>query len=149
RASIPISVATTCCASLASPRTSASTESAICFSASPPISASSRVISCRSISKALVVCSWVAICVILLAMLPEAARRCSPGDVVLGTVVAWRRASCSRYQTRSTHPDPCTAANPRLFDHLVGAPEQRDRKKASRCLLTTVVPRGLLLGQCG
>jgi hypothetical protein len=24
--------------------------------------------------------------------------------------------------------DSCTAANPRLFDHLVGAPEQRDRE---------------------
>src|SRR5215469_17780200 len=34
-----------------------------------------------------------------------AKQRGAHGVDLLGTVVAWRRTSCSRYQTRSTHPD--------------------------------------------
>src|SRR5262245_52859425 len=47
------------CASTRSWLLSASTESPICFSASPPISATSRARSCRSMSNARLVCSII------------------------------------------------------------------------------------------
>src|ERR1700755_2024711 len=67
------------CASAVSRLASASTESATCFSARPPISATMRARSCRSLSKALAV--WSVIVFVLSAepLLAEAA-----GDVVLG-----------------------------------------------------------------
>src|SRR5882724_1185969 len=74
---------TTRWASLASRRASASTDSAICFSASPPISATIRARSCRSRSKAFAV--WGSTIISTLHASAEAA-----GDVVLGAPIARR-----------------------------------------------------------
>src|SRR6266849_11112667 len=81
RLSISASAATTRCPSPMSRRISASTDSTIMRSARPPISATSRVNSCRSLSKALAVCSE--------AMFFSSAE--PAGDVVLGTSIARRR----------------------------------------------------------
>src|SRR5216684_2348175 len=78
--SISASLATTRLPSAISRRTSASTESTIMRSASPPISATSRVNSCRSLSNALAVCSE--------AMFLSSAE--PAGDVVLGASIARR-----------------------------------------------------------
>src|SRR5262249_44643765 len=59
------SVATVCCARSASRRARASTASATCFSARPPISDTMRVSSWRSMSTAFVVCSIITIYVVL------------------------------------------------------------------------------------
>src|SRR5512139_3909331 len=74
------SAAVTRCASVVSRFARASTESATCFSARPPISATMRARSCRSVSKAFMV--WSVIGVIFQSSLAEAA-----GDVVLRTPV--------------------------------------------------------------
>src|SRR5215475_763297 len=87
RASICRSVAITRLARSASRLASASTASAICFSASPPISATRRVISCRSTSNALAVCSFII--VVILAGLAGSAK--AAGDVILRASVARRR----------------------------------------------------------
>src|SRR5216684_7594574 len=78
--SISASLATTRLPSAISRRTSASTDSTIMRSASPPISATSRVNSCRSLSNALAVCSE--------AMFLSSAE--PAGDVVLGASIARR-----------------------------------------------------------
>src|SRR5713101_1583332 len=88
-ASISGSAATVRCARSVSRRASASTESAICFSARPPISATMRVSSWRSTSKALVVWSFV----ILLwssRSRRQAALAEATGNVVLRAPVARR-----------------------------------------------------------
>src|SRR5664280_2516826 len=63
-ASILASACVMRCASALSRLASASTESATCFSARPPISATMRPRSCRSVSKALVVCKSVIVVVL-------------------------------------------------------------------------------------
>src|ERR1700712_2716419 len=80
RLSISASAATTRWPSATSRRISASTDSTIMRSASPPISATSRVNSCRSVSNALAVCSE--------AMSLSSAE--AAGDVVLGASIARR-----------------------------------------------------------
>src|ERR1035437_2819715 len=62
--SILTSAAVTRCASAISRLASAFIESATCFSARPPISATKRSRSCRSLSKALVVCGSVIVVVL-------------------------------------------------------------------------------------
>ena len=63
-ASMLASFATTRLARSASRLESAATESAICFSARPPISATMRPSSCRSMSNALAVCSFIIVVVL-------------------------------------------------------------------------------------
>src|SRR5262245_30195192 len=66
---------------------SASTASATCFSARPPISATMRAMSCRSTSKALAVCSPI---VIVIGVIPCRSAEAA-GDVVLRALVTRRR----------------------------------------------------------
>src|SRR5215467_5264057 len=66
---------------------SASTASATCFSASPPISATMRAMSCRSTSKAFAVCSLI---VTVIAVIPRRSAEAT-GDIVLRAPVARRR----------------------------------------------------------
>src|SRR6516165_8739788 len=83
------SVAITSLARSESRPASASMESAICFSAKPPISATRRVISCRSTSKALAVCSLII--AVIFASSAEPA-----GDVILRAPVARRSENPAR-----------------------------------------------------
>src|SRR5664279_4009775 len=64
----------------------ASTESATCFSASPPISATMRARSCRSVSKALVVCRSV-IAVVLQSRTGSSALAEATRYIVLGAAI--------------------------------------------------------------
>src|SRR6202163_346212 len=89
KASILASTATTRLARSRSRLANASTESAICFSARPPISATMRVSSWRSMSKALAVCSFITIAVVLAAP-TQAASAEATGNVVLRAPVVWR-----------------------------------------------------------
>src|SRR6202035_2767098 len=83
--SISESAATTRLPSAMSRRISASTESTIMRSASPPISATSRVNSCRSLSKALAVCSEAIVKSFRVRGSAKPA-----GDVILGAAIARR-----------------------------------------------------------
>src|SRR5262245_24021459 len=71
---------------------SASTASATCFSASPPISATMRAMSCRSTSKAFAVCSPI---VTVIAVIPCRSAEAT-GDIVLRAPVARRREHLAR-----------------------------------------------------
>src|SRR6185436_13132248 len=88
------SLATVRWARSASRRASASTASAICFSASPPISATIRVSSWRSTSKAFAVCSGIAIYFILAGEPRDLAE--AAGDVVLRASIAGRGEHLAR-----------------------------------------------------
>src|SRR5258705_7645583 len=66
---------------------SASTASATCFSARPPISATMRAMSCRSTSKALAVCSLIV--TVIASFLCRSAE--PAGDIVLRALVTRRR----------------------------------------------------------
>src|SRR5713101_4289282 len=122
------SAATICCARSTSRRASASTESAICFSARPPISATMRVSSWRSMSKALAVCSGITISVVLAlgpwpSDLAEAA-----GDIVLRAAVARRREHLARGvelgQLAEIH-EGGEVGHPRGLLHVVGDDHDR------------------------
>src|SRR5215470_206599 len=71
----------------ASRRASASTASATCFSARPPISATMRAMSCRSTSNALAVCSLIV--TVIASFLCRSAE--PAGDIVLRALVTRRR----------------------------------------------------------
>src|SRR5450755_2592662 len=88
KASILASACVMRVASALSRLASASTESATCFSARPPISATMRPRSCRSVSKALVVCRSF----IVFALLAEAT-----GYIVLRTAIVRRRKHTGRF----------------------------------------------------
>src|SRR5674476_211520 len=109
--SILTSAAVTRCASAISRLASAFIESATCFSARPPISATMRSRSCRSLSKALVVC-WSVIVVILQSLdfwlrMILSENRCSlfgimrlaeaTGYIILGTSIVRRRKHAGRF----------------------------------------------------
>src|ERR1700730_7162753 len=113
RLSISASAATTRWPSGTSRRINASMESTIMRSASPPISATSRVNSCRSLSKALAVCSE--------AMLLSSAE--PAGDVVLGTSIARRGEDLVGFvefdQLTEIH-EGCLVRDARGLLHVVG-----------------------------
>src|SRR3954453_14466851 len=88
------SLATVRWARSASRRASASTASAICFSASPPISATIRVSSWRSTSKAFAVCSGITIYFVLAGANRDLAE--AAGDVVLRASIARRGEHLAR-----------------------------------------------------
>src|SRR5450631_717968 len=91
KASILASACVMRVASALSRLASASTESATCFSARPPISATMRARSCRSVSKALVVCrSFIVLS--LRRRLAEAS-----GYIVLGAAIVRRRKHAGRF----------------------------------------------------
>src|SRR4249919_1768757 len=94
RASMLGSPATVPSARSASRRASASTASAICLSASPPISATIRVSSWRSTSKAFAVCSGITIYFILAGEPCDLAE--TAGDVVLRAAIARRGEHLAR-----------------------------------------------------
>src|SRR5262245_27470513 len=93
KASIFTSTAETRCANAVSRFASASTESATCFSARPPISATMRARSCRSESKAFIVWSDIVVIVRSLSLWPNhlsvrnQALAETAGDVILGAVI--------------------------------------------------------------
>src|SRR5450830_86892 len=87
--SILASAAVIRCASVLSRLVSASTESATCFSARPPISATMRARSCRSVSKALVVC-----CSVIVVVLQSAE---ATGYIILGAAIVRRRKHARRF----------------------------------------------------
>src|SRR5262245_38274468 len=86
--SVVRSAVMTRCARSVSRLASASTASAISFSARPPISATLRAISCRSTSKALAV--WSGIVGFLISPPDRASSTEAPSDVVLGAPVTRR-----------------------------------------------------------
>src|ERR1700716_1677864 len=113
RLSISASPATTRLPSATSRRISASTDSTILRSASPPIPATSRVNSCRSLSNALAVCSE--------AMCLSSAE--PAGDVVLGTSIARRRedlAGLVEFDQLTEIHEGGLVRDPRGLLHVVG-----------------------------
>src|ERR1044071_5800083 len=94
KVSILTSAVVTLCASVVSRLASASTESATCFSARPPISATMRARSCRSVSNAFIV--WSVIGVIFRSG-PDHALAEAPGDIILSAAILWSREDTGRF----------------------------------------------------
>src|SRR5262249_53594883 len=120
------SVATVCCARSASRRASASTASATCFSARPPISATMRVSSWRSMSKAFVVWSVITIYVVLAGEPRDLAE--AAGDIVLRASIARRGVHLARGveldQLAQIH-EGGEVGNARRLLHVVGDDHDR------------------------
>src|SRR5262249_22256402 len=114
------SSAITFCASSTSRRASAMTESAISFSARPPISATMRESSPRSASKALIVCSDI---VLFFRFCRRNSSAETAGDVVLGAAVARRgehfAGEIELHQLAEIH-EGSEIGHPRCLLHVMG-----------------------------